>query len=850
MATSGTYKKYARQNRNITVEDFFNKGIFMTDTALTTGLSRNLVNFRFNPSTARLHPRGGLQPVSNEYKLTMQSEYALYYPLRSDLLTTSKDNTYTFTTLAGFDAENPASSILLPGIGGEKVLHAAANDTKIIVDNNYNLQEAEPQDLDLYFSMGPSQGISIIKDAPNFSPLPELLGCTILNTFIGLRNTYASAATAEDRPGYLYKYDITEYRQGDADRFDIQQERIVPMSLDAAFAVNYGYNMLASDPYTFEDKVSQSGAYVLNGLLPQRYNSITGAYVLTTDYRNGQKIRFKLNWEFPAGVVGVKFEWRLASSDTWDTTTRTASRYNTYTIREGTNDPIYCDIQVPEEAFQIKVTVFGVTAGNTIDESDIKAMAIYSFSGARAEDTTTKPELVNYDLCTAQGILSWKRRICLYGVTEAPNILFLSDIDTPAYFPYPNNIVEYDYPILKVINYLDDLLVFTTDGVYQTELGSDGLTYITKQVVGNVHFTTNDIYSIQVVKNMLFYKAGARYYMLVPSSKYLNTGQLQTAPVSAPIDYLLDNFIYEFKKVFQDMYGSYFKDTENSFIESDTSIMPTSYSTFVEGDLIKINYGFFINNTKVGCSVHIVYTLIYDTLNRLWLSDITELATSRMINVYRKNLLGLNQYILTDTYERTDSDGHQYTILNFAIVQNNNNTNVDFVFEGAENVLPTRQFIDTGFRDINIPLKKRFRELQIKLSTPFDTAIFMQPNVSVDDMLRNDNILQTVYFNGEVYIINNTEEYIVAPGAQYLEEPLGTDTPDYTRLEGTPVYKPNGNDLFFKLGQEYLTAQHLNTVRFRITGKGYCPRLQLNMHTKTPYELQSIAWVFRNMNAR
>jgi hypothetical protein len=343
---------------------------------------------------------------------------------------------------------------------------------------------------------------------------------------------------------------------------------------------------------------------------------------------------------------------------------------------------------------------------------------------------------------------------------------------------------------------------------------------------------------------MLFYKAGNRYYMLVPSTKYATLGQLQVAPVSLPVDYLLDNFEKELRKVLQAIYGDWFNvETQNAdYItnpELENVLTPTTFSSFVDGDLVCLNYGFEINTTNAPFLPYFnfIYTLIYDTLNRVWLSDIVELGPNEILNLYKKSILGRTQYIMTDLKdfgEVYETSSRYY--LDVAILQQASFTNKDYSLNAA--ILPTRQLLDTGYRDIESAWKKRFREIQIKLSTPYSEAIYLNPKFRIDNELRNDGNKYRITYDAPLYYIACDAFYLVAAGDQHLE----TQGEDYT---------PGAeSDLYFKLGQEQLTTQTLNTIRFKTTGKGRCPRLQLSVHTETPYELHNVSWVFRNMNAR
>lgn len=866
MATSGSFKKTARQSRNITVEDFFDKGIYMTDSALATGLCGNLVNYRIDANTGHLKPRGGFCPKDSTRDVYTVSKvddidisFKEYYPIRSDLLINNQDNIHTYSSIAALDdVANEVS-----GVNGEILLQKTATDQLFLIDNDQGLSLKHATNNSTVgrpfpiYSIGLKDGVHIIKDMPAFEVLPEQLGCTILNTFIGLCSTG------------LYKYTVTEATPTDS----ITLERIDPMVPDVAFAVQYGYNMLSDTPYTFTNDGSGS-AVEFQGLVPYKYKPQADPlfededYPLTveTNYKQGEAILFQLYYKYKnsesnpiiPSAADFKFEIRIGDADEWKPITGGDVKYEP---AAGALQHIGILIRIPAESFQIRVFY---------KENDpTQCFNIYSFSGGAEEDGATKIDTPNYDLKTAQGIFSWKRRIGLYGVKSAPNLIFLSDIDNPSYFPYPNNIIEYDSPVLKVVNFLDDIMVFTTDGIYQTELGTDGNSYITKQTVGNIHLTMSDMYSIQTIKNMLFYKAGNRYYMLVPSTKYTTLNQLQVAPISAPINYLLDNFEIEFRKILHAMYGSWenakMEDGNisylDTFVATDTvrcELIPTVYSSFVDGDVVKLNYGFRLNGPAIH-DVHIIYTLMYDTLHKVWLSDIVELGTLEVLNMYRKSILGTSQYVLTNVTQMANEDEtiENTPELTVAILQEDVNTLRDYSINSFAKHFPVRQLLDTGFRDINSAWKKRFREIQIKLTsnnkhyplpenvlvqqTEAYKALYLNPKFKIDNDLRNDGDIYYLSRDEETstYFLSAKEFYLVAKGDAHLEHELDID-----------YYPGAEQDLFFKLDEESLTDATTNIVRFKVTGKGRCPRIQLNVHTEVPYELHSVAWVFRNMNAR
>jgi hypothetical protein len=148
------------------------------------------------------------------------------------------------------------------------------------------------------------------------------------------------------------------------------------------------------------------------------------------------------------------------------------------------------------------------------------------------EATNIKQE--TYDLSTASGMEFWSNRLVLWGVEKDPTILFISDVNDPTYFPYPNNISVYDEPIVCVKAYLGSILVFTTNAVYQITLNSDGTSWNSTLVQSNLNISPWDRHLIQVVRNMVFFKSGDYYYMLVPKAQ-ASTGKLALAPISSNI---------------------------------------------------------------------------------------------------------------------------------------------------------------------------------------------------------------------------------------------------------------------------------------------------------------------------
>ena len=170
----------------------------------------------------------------------------------------------------------------------------------------------------------------------------------------------------------------------------------------------------------------------------------------------------------------------------------------------------------------VRVQAFPVTTANSVDVVSNTTEQATTIGFDFTVDTYGNTDNVKqeiYNLYEATGIEYWQNRLVLWGVPKDPTILFISDLNEPAYFPYPNNITVYDEPIVCVKPFLNDLLVFTATHVHLLSMNSDGSTFKTTVVQSNLSIDPWDRHLIQVVKNMVFFKSGNYFYMLVPKAQ-------------------------------------------------------------------------------------------------------------------------------------------------------------------------------------------------------------------------------------------------------------------------------------------------------------------------------------------
>lgn len=472
---------------------------------------------------------------------------------------------------------------------------------------------------------------------------------------------------------------------------------------------------------------------------------------------------------------------------------------------------------------------------------------------------------VKYELAKCTGMCEWENRLVLWGVPEAENTLFVSDVNNPGYFPYPNNVDVFTEPILSAYNYGNELLVLTATSLYRLTWNTDGVGWTHKLVQRNLHVSEADIPMSGVIKNMFYFKSGNYYYMMVPKTSSIQ-GETTIAPVSKPIEELLDNFHDEIYGLVRVMV-----DEDNLFNFTDQLV---NYFSYIDNTKIVFNYVYDIaenEQEEYSPSINSQYLyvqLIYDTESRIWSIKIFEapqmLCPSHIDAIQQDQFVGL-------TYEAVNVSNSQqsaYWQANIQYYKFQNNTDSGIAgYEDGELLTYSRkfknyQYLDTGNREINTEMKKRFREFQFKIKNKTATNLGFYNAFLVDGSLRKD--LQ--HYNPRLISDPTTgEQYIVVE--RTLNDAYMLFTPAYvtTRIERILVpermLQDNGEltpttlaeetdpDRWI-LDQSALPGRTLWKIRMPISGKGYTPRAILLSTNEAEYEILGNAWVYRTMHAR
>lgn len=525
------YKQYNRNRRQTTIEQDFSKGMMFNEGTVDFSYAKMLVNYTTYNDKTTLVPRSGLH-----LKGLVLPDYT------AESFETPKNEAYFDTDISikavkecvESDGKTYKQFILGKATKGrEGDLYVV---TSLPSEVTYKSTVVEGLDVKL----------SLMDENPVVSKASYLV--TDLNEIHGMplkEDSRVSSLIGTFAFGNSYYFMNPSISKLCRTKFDDIKKNYVVEELNAKIpdpseAVTYGYNMLlGSSAYDFKHSIYEGNLIQLTGILP--YDSADSTTLLMTPKKN-QDIKFKCFCKAPSNKqYKFKWEWRTLESDTWNLIEETE------TIAVLADTDLSVVFKPPATDIMIRVQAYNSSDLDTVE----KAMTVgFDFSLDKENENIT-PEV--YDLTSATGLVSWKNRLVLWGVEKDPSILFISDFNEPTYFPYPNNISVFDDPIVAVKPYMDDLLVFTTSQVYQVALNEEGTGWTSTLLQSNLYIQPWDRHLIQIVRNMVFFKSGNYYYMIVPKAQSM-TGELTLAPVSTPIVEFFNNFSKNIEDMLKDVF--------------------------------------------------------------------------------------------------------------------------------------------------------------------------------------------------------------------------------------------------------------------------------------------------------
>lgn len=613
MAEVTNFKNYQRGKRQLTSEISFSRGIQYHSNLVDEGYMKMLVNFDTDERGKLLRPRPGLKFSKVLLPEVFQFEDISNNPLHASEAVSlidikecvEGDNTH-LQLILGSDVYEDYPRI--------HVLTVPNVDLSLTEWQEYlSAPKAYPYNEENCYFGNSAPRLTKIHDWSINNPIafyPDLPGAFVFN------NNYYFLGASEDPSNSTYKRGLY-YTEFDSEKTRYFIKKVIPKSVGPSEAVTYGYNMLlGGDAYAFSNN-EYLGLLQFTGILP--YSSSESNKLLMTP-RSNEDVLLKCYFNGTANK-SYKFvwEWRHVGEDAWTSIQSDGSSiYTLISDAEGKirvqdeynrqRDTVSVLFKAPTKDILVRVQAFSVDDEGNVSDTVEKAMTVgFDFTlETYGEAANVEPE--TYDLLTCRGIEAWQNRIVLYGLPEDPTTLFISEANSPDYFPYPNNISIYEEPIISVKAFMGGLLVFTTSKIHYITLNEDGTTWTSNVIQSNLHISSDDKHLIQVVKNMVYFKAGNYYFMIVPKAQS-TTGELVLAPISTEITSFLNSFKKNVKQLMQDTYD---------------------YS----GELALVDYYNYLNYEDI-CNTYVLQTedfkylsfvLLYNVSTRSWRSYVYESA--------------------------------------------------------------------------------------------------------------------------------------------------------------------------------------------------------------------------------
>ena len=552
---------------------------------------------------------------------------------------------------------------------------------------------------------------------------------------------------------------------------------------------------------------------------------------------------------------------------------------------------------------QDKEVMIRISAYPTGSSDLIKAMVVgFDFTVANYGSAKSL-EQKEYDLTTATGMETWRGRSVIWGLPEDPTILFLSDYDDPSYFPYPNNIVVFNEPIIYCVEFMDNLAVFTTDKLYQVSLGDDGNSWNTTILQSHLTIEAWDKHLIQTVRNMLYFKSGNYYYMMVPKAQS-TTGALTVAPITTPITSFFDRFSVNVQDILQHTYPN---EDNSGMYSGDYELL--TYFNFLDYEDIHNIYAYRFDNTQA--ILH--FDVIYNTVDRTWKVWVFEAPT--LVFPYRQeatrsgllaSMAVINRVDYSEDPDNPVTSAERiiqvycwdkmlvrscYIPAYSELMYNPDNASAE-IESYVLNVSEDFAYIDDHTFVFRSDLYARFVEHTCIIQNVNDFYYgYSKSNVlkivkdvytNADEYytFRNFQFIDTGYRKDELHYkkryreiqlqINNLDRQDMDFGMDYIldgaprkilykydvAQDIDEMNPEFgiVYVDSTPYFDTELDDIDntnqWTLDQGLMPEVTLWKIRVSVSGKGYAPRFRLYSRNEKRFELLNINWISKIMHMR
>lgn len=848
MAQSSNYKQYARSTRVLTEESSFSGGMLWTGNNIDETHLKTIVNFDYDDTTGFLKTRDPFIPIESVTDLQSSSVSLQSYFSFKDYCLLGSYNLCAFDTsytAKKDDALVDAGWLYLFINKGALSNADGVWNTTLSTDNLiavykdytgtfYKCALDLDTDSELTLCNSNKKNMLLLYDNYLYS--------------IGVNSKYTEE-TEEDVPSWLQVFRVENNGEGYVFKHVSFKDYVLPKfnAVTLLESSVSGFNAARCNRtfYYQSEKISDSEKPNILGV----YFTDTNNNVVVSP-RIGQKIKIKVVTAYKEGKNYLAlFQLKEGTS----TDTEAVKSIWQYEQQRDSDDGVFSFNYV----FQKKETVFAFTFfGKTAitgtpevyAENAVDYLAPYAVV---ANDNQQNLKIKSYDLTSVDGSCIWRNRMCLWGTDGNTNCLFLSEVDNFYYYPVPHNVAVFDTNIISCIPYKNSLLVFTADKIYRLSENNDG-SFVQDVVQNDMPLSKTDSAHLTAIKNMVLFKSGNYFYMVVPKSQSL-TDELSIAPIYKNVSGFLNTLDKSVLEVLQLLYPEYLftdciiennaapvdvyseQDTVHILYDISATVNIKQVPTLSDNTVVEASTGVDLTELKYNITTQaLLFKLFlnYNTNLRAWtlyLIDTTEsslevsaLTASRLMSFIR-----INNNTLTDQ-ENDDTP-------KFEIVTQQHSTDLSNSF---------RVLLDTGYRTLASVTQKRFREVQLKLYnasenvTAFGTAFLVdgvwRKNYShLQELVTSDNVISlfpeldlNAFVTELSAPIDEEGSVIKAPGSDVIE--LSDWTLDFSHFQrGAPV-----------------------TIRVPVSGKGFNPRFILMIPNALDVYINEVNWVYRIMHGR
>jgi hypothetical protein len=630
------------------------------------------------------------------------------------------------------------------------------------------------------------------------------------------KNTFNSLSDTALTKLKVYDHTVDDYRHS------IKREVIEPRNVSVTEAQTEGFNMLKESPYLFTD-VPAGAPKVLGFFLYPDANADIPIYTPTV----GETYSCRIYYQYMQAGETYQYKVTLADATNSDSQVDTIIDWTNY----NSGDPLNFDVKIPYVKTDMHVYIRKASQTSTESTSNY------------VWDSTAEPiDLKEYDLTTAKGMISWMGCIGLYGVKEAPETIFFSSIENPSYFPYPNNTIAFDNEILAVHNYLDMLLVITTDSIYIVTVGSSIRGSILRKVMTNIYIPEVDAINAIVLKDQIFFKTDTQFYVLKPNKYTSDATDLKNYTNSTAIAHYTIHFTEEtlkiLNRVFRPITNEESKLRRKTVHFTDFDV--TNIQSMVKEEEVHYVYTIipYIEEKQFGnLDLHLIYNTVTRSY-RLYLVGIGDDYVSHTAKLYRNKQSGAFYEVFPHNKE---------TSADMLIIKESLKGRDDDVIMNDWHLTPyynNYNYIDTGNVALEDITNKRFRELQMNIVNKEDSRIRFYTDVKIDGKL---NVTSTRY---------------------QIENVTDPDDPDYGLVYVIPTEVDELKTMMVAYGNTALECEEQElvkywevdlsafpdldtaTIKLKLWGKGRRAAFQMLCTDLKNYEITSLVWVYRTMNVR